>query len=86
MTTATGTTRGTPGRVGRSKNPRSYVGNLKGEVARRVRVSPAAGHNAQRGGWRLPHRSRREYAGLALWWLVMAVGVTIGASYMIRQR
>ena len=78
MTTAVKAALGTHDRVGGAWNPRSDVGNLQ----RGIVTAPSARH----GGWRFPHRSRRELAIAALWWVVVAVGVTVGVVYIVGER
>jgi hypothetical protein len=88
--TAVNATRGQSERRGRATKQRSAVE----KDTRTVAVQPFARHiilwptddgKAERhGGWRLPHRSRRELVELALWWLVVAVGLTAGAVYIVK--
>jgi hypothetical protein len=65
-------------RAGGARNVRSEVGKLTPSMA----VGPAARH----GGWRFPHRSRREIAVLVLFWFVVAVGLAMGAVYIAGQQ
>ena len=78
MTTATNGALGTHDRAGGARNVRSEVGKLTPGVV----AGPAARH----GGWRFPHRSRREIAVLALWWFVVAVCLAMGAVYLAGQQ
>ena len=57
-------------------NPRSHVG--------RVTPTSTPVQDARHHGWRYPHRSRREIAGQVLWWLVVAVGITL--SVVVAKR